>query len=1175
MKRIQEKVKDIVEVHSYQSLRDFMADANETLATYHFTDGTSDLMAKWIDQIGSVSNGRGAAFALAGYRGVGKSHFLAVLGWLVSTPELRSRVSDSHVGNSAQRLLRRHYPIAHVRRGTNATLIDELKDAIAGVCGVSAAELSDSAEDLLEVAGKFAADLPFVLLIDTAFERGSRVTRDDGAALSQIAEAARSRNVFVGVALDDDIAGADGLNSSIVRTFTIDYLDQEHLYKVVNANIFPKKGQMQPVLYDIYQYFKEVLPGFRWSEQRFLSLYPLHPVILEVAPFVRLYVHDFALLAFASAAGTRIMGRPANSLIALDEVFDSVENNLRKIDELREAFEAYDRLNSEVVGEIPVMQRLQAKLILKALLLLSLEGEGTTANEISSAMLIIDETDPEHAERSISELIRTFSERIPGAITIYAEEGREVRYGFKVSGKDDLNKALAEASINVSPDVIPAILKRLFLERFTDSAAVDGPTKAWADCQAVWRGGLRRGRVFIGSNAASANKTDNEFIDWEAFLEFSTETPAETPNDASRIQWRPAEISPEETETLLRYYTLSTQTDLREKFGDQLRASVHAHTISVGKILDRVLLEDGKIVIDGFDYNFTEEARAAETLSELFSIMLEPMFETRYPEHPQFGGRLDMAEVAALVADLYSENRQNLAEVQQLARSFAFPLGIVRSESGVFVPETEDALAKLPAVEMIMRMVPKDPSQTVSLRTIYGEMKKPPYGLVREAQHLILSALVAQRRVEFVTTKGDRINRRSLDLKLIWDDIAGVAVPAGSTYSGKKLLQWAMLVSNTEGIASLDAPDDREKLKAGFKDWLENWRSRRVLERFNEIPDEVLNTKIWRISARVTKNAGSLAGTIEAMLSDSISFDEGLHRIADVFSDSPEAFSKARVDVETLEHFMNGVGPREDIRTYLSVAEHTGEPDIESARDELMKLVDKSYFEPGEAVNRELKYVWDRFRKAFGEYFAGNHDVVMRSHVLQEKFDEIKRGDKWWEFQNLSVLPIFDNGFWAESKVLFRQLKQLDCNTDVRSMLNKQPFCECSFSLGKIEYWERMPELLLELITKGLAEYRKTLQDQKATLIPMVEKFAAGSAEKDVQTAASAFVEKLNGSDANFSFSVMDLKILQEILESSTKSTQKRVSTFDMSDIMSDEELDRELGDWIEDLPKEQELMNI
>ena len=82
---------------------------------------------------------------------------------------------------------------------------------------------------------------------------------------------------------------------------------------------------MLPLLHDIYNEFREVLPSFRWSEQRFSSLYPLHPVTLEIAPFVRLYVQDFALLGFASEAGAKILGRPANSLIGLDEVFDRVE----------------------------------------------------------------------------------------------------------------------------------------------------------------------------------------------------------------------------------------------------------------------------------------------------------------------------------------------------------------------------------------------------------------------------------------------------------------------------------------------------------------------------------------------------------------------------------------------------------------------------------------------------------------------------------------------------------------------------------------------------------------------------------------------------------------------------------------------------------------------------------
>ena len=87
-----------------------------------------------------------------------------------------------------------------------------------------------------------------------------------------------SLNIFVGVALDDDIAGADGVNSAIVRSFAIDYLDQEHLYKIVDTHVFPKHRQMLPVLHDIYNNLPTVLPSFRWSEQRFSSLYPLHPV---------------------------------------------------------------------------------------------------------------------------------------------------------------------------------------------------------------------------------------------------------------------------------------------------------------------------------------------------------------------------------------------------------------------------------------------------------------------------------------------------------------------------------------------------------------------------------------------------------------------------------------------------------------------------------------------------------------------------------------------------------------------------------------------------------------------------------------------------------------------------------------------------------------------------------
>ena len=60
-----------------------------------------------------------------------------------------------------------------------------------------------------------SGELPLVLLIDTAYERGARVTRDDGPFLSELADAAKGLNVFLGVALDDDIASADGSKSML------------------------------------------------------------------------------------------------------------------------------------------------------------------------------------------------------------------------------------------------------------------------------------------------------------------------------------------------------------------------------------------------------------------------------------------------------------------------------------------------------------------------------------------------------------------------------------------------------------------------------------------------------------------------------------------------------------------------------------------------------------------------------------------------------------------------------------------------------------------------------------------------------------------------------------------------------------------------------------------------
>jgi energy-coupling factor transporter ATP-binding protein EcfA2 len=1149
MKRTQEKVKDIVEVRAFESLRDFHADPAKTLANYHFTDGTAELAAKWLDRIAGVQTERGAALALAGYRGVGKSHLLATLGAIVSHPELRSRVQDPHVAASAQRLLRRHYPIAYVRRGTHETLIEEFNAAISLAVGVDISTLGNSLTEILQSLSAKAGDLPFVLMIDTAFERGSRVARDDGPFLSEIAEAAKGLNIFLGVALDDDIAGADGQNSAIARSFNIDFLDHEHLYKVVNSHIFPKLPQMQAALQDIYAYFREVLPSFRWSENKFSSLYPLHPAILEVAPFVRLYVPEFALLSFASAAGERILGRPANSLIALDEVFDNAEKGLRKIEDLIEAFAAYDKLNTNVVGKLPVMQRLQAKLILKALLLLSLDGEGTTAGEISASMLIFDEAEPEKAVTIVHDLIKQFADALPEDIRITAEEGRETRYGFKVSSKDILKKALSEKITGASSDIVPRILRRLMQERFSDSAfssETDGARKDWMDCQVGWRGGMRRGRIFWSADDSVGLSehalTGDSMMDWEVIIDLRSDgkVHAEPVADVSRIFWKPDDIRKDEIETILRYHALSTDSSIREQFSEQYRASLHSHAVAVEKILNRIFLEDGRLVIDGFDYNCTEEARSSQTLSELFSQMLDPLFETRYPEHPRFLQRLGMNDVATLITDLYSVPKQHLAEVQSVAQAFALPLGLVRHQDGVYVPESGDQLKTLPTAAQILQHVDQNGKETTSLNSIYALLRKEPFGLGREAQHLILTALVAERQIEFVTSKGDRISRRSLDLTIIWDDIVGIAKLAGAEYSAKKLARWASLVTGNTEIKSLESKADRETLRAGFEAFLTEWKTSRVLDRFNELPDHILNTRIWGLAAHTAKTLGAAAENIQAALGDFIPFEEAVNRIADTFSDSPEHWNIANGELAVVDSFIRGASSRDEILSYVSVCEVTNNEEIEELREQLLQAVDLSYSNASDAANREMGYLWIKFQRDFADHFAEQHDAVMKSHSLQGKYDEIMSGNGWWQFQNLSAIGMFDSTYWDNASEIRRQFNQLDCTFDVRQALSERPFCICPFGLSKVAAWENLPDQLSTCIAAGIASYRRSLSENKDKVTALVETFSHETSDKEASAAASEFVALLQKDKDAVRFSTIELQFLQKLLRSTgTRITAK------------------------------------
>jgi hypothetical protein len=232
----------------------------------------------------------------------------------------------------------------------------------------------------------------------------------------------------------------------------------------------------------------------------------MHPLIAEVASAVRQYVPAFAFLPFASAAGAHAVNRPALSLVVLDEVFDRTERDLRKAEALTSALSSYDHLAKHAVSQIPIMQRLQAKLLLKGLFILSLDGRGATAQELGAAMLLYDEQQPAAAIERIANMLKIFAEAAPVGTLLKSGDDSEALYRFNIeipesfSGPPDLVDYSVQATRQ--PEAVPAAITlsneelaqwaaRLTEQNLPDSidkpGARDAVRTALAEWQKAWR----------------------------------------------------------------------------------------------------------------------------------------------------------------------------------------------------------------------------------------------------------------------------------------------------------------------------------------------------------------------------------------------------------------------------------------------------------------------------------------------------------------------------------------------------------------------------------------------------------------------------------------------------------------------------------------------------------------
>lgn len=1230
MKRTQDKIKDLVEPQEFDDVRDFAADPARALAAYRFTDATSDLLARWLDALADLPRGRGAAHALAGMRGVGKSHTLATFGALIAAADehQHKQITDAHVAASARRLVARRHVLVRVARGTRPTLRDELVEAFIHACGGSASDWAgDPAAWIAQAAARTRTTATIVIIVDTAFGREARVKRDDGPLLSELAAAAREANAFVALALDDDIAGAEGVNVALARTFQIDYLEPEHLYHVANIYVLRKNAPARDALHEIYLSLRQSVPNFNWSEPRFAALYPVHPLVADTSASVRLYAPAFAFLPFAALAARNAVNRPALSLILLDEVFDHSERDLRRSDDLKDAFRVYDELATKAIAQFPAMQRLQVRLVLKSLFILSLDGRGATARELCAALLFQDEHSLQAAIERVAETLERLCELAPKSGLSAHADGEELRYRFQVNAAADFDAALASASESASIDAaaITRLLRTLPRARFEDWPFDDGEHETQetaqqpqqqevADFQVMWRGAPRAGRLTRHTSADNAhtqedamsdvasNVTSNvtgnvasnvtgdvasDNCDWELLmLEACAGDAAEKvlAQVAAKekgfapvvVVWQPAECSAEELSVLRRLVALRVDSSLAE-FGETALAAATSLAAQAERIWSRLYVDAGVLRIGGERVAFTDEARAAQNFALLLAHALAPRFAARFPQHPHFDTTPTEPQTARLVDNLFGGSNIADADVQQLAETFAVPLGLATRRGDILIPETGDAVLTQPWVREVLTLVDRAGSKVVPLGEVHRVLHGQPYGLLRQTQYLVLAALVAQRRIELSTAGDDRITRRTLGASIKWDEVAGVCRAAEIHHNAEELTSWARLLTNDATLPSIADAGARENVRSALNAWLAAWRAETVLREFDALPDAGLTTRAWDLAAGVRRTFGAAADAVADALAGNLSLEEALQRVADIFGDAPEQLAHHAAQLAALRTYVAGIVRRESARAYLSAAELTSLEVIESARRELLLIADDPHSLFDTARTERFELLWQEFQAHYIEHYADVHARAVGPARDQARLDEFTRTAEWRDFEALAELPFVAPQLWQEAASLVAEVRGARCELPVAAMLARHPRCACAFRLSRAARFLDGATLLAEITERGRAAYRRTLALFHAPLTHALNGLAGDATDAAMASRAYALAHLFVQRRTPALLTQADARLITRALERTPSALPLRVTLPEgvRRGLVTRDELAARWQQWFDELPHDAALVEI
>jgi hypothetical protein len=787
-------------------------------------------------------------------------------------------------------------------------------------------------------------------------------------------------------------------------------------------------------------------------------------------------------------------------------------------------------------------------------------------------------------------------------------DGEELRYRFQVNAAADFDAALASASESASIDAaaIARLLRTLPRARFedwpfgdTEHETHEEPEQHSADFQVMWRGAPRTGRLTwqtfadnapapeVANKIVASDETGDEY-DWELLMLGASAGNATAENILARaaherrvapvsVVWQPAECSAEELSILRRLVALRRSDSSLAEFGETALAAANSLAAQAERIWSRLYVDAGVLRIGDEHVSFTDEARAAHTFAGALADALAARFATRFPQHPHFDTSPSELQTARLVDNLFGGSNVADTDVQQLAETFAAPLGLATRRGDIYIPETGDAVLGQPWVREVLTLVDRAGSKVVPLTEVHRVLHGEPYGLLRQTQYLVLAALVAQRRIELSTAGDDRITRRTLGSSIKWDEVAGVCRAAEIHHNAEELTTWARLLTNDPALPSIADAGARESVRAALNTWLAAWRAETVLREFDALPDAGLTTRAWDLAAAVRRTFGAAADAVADAMAGNLSLEEGLQRVADTFGDAPEQLAQRAAQLDMLRAYTKGIVRRESVRAYLSVAELTSLEVIESARRELLLIADDphSLFDPARTERFEL--LWQEFHAHYIEHYTDVHARSVGHARDHASLDEFMRSAAWRDFEALAGLPFVAPQLWEEAASLVAEVRNARCDLPVVAVLARHPRCACSFRLSRSAQFLEAAPLLAEITERGRAAARRTLALFHTHLTHALNQLAGASPDAETASRAYALAHLFVQRRTPEFLTQADALLITRALEQTPATLPLRVALPEgiRRGLVTRDELATRWQQWFDELPHDAALVEI